>query len=110
MFDGKMFFGVTGTPIRNTALVNSAFADAEPVPFTFAKRTTKSLILLLFCVNSAISIPRDLDQVPNDSGAVLDLACPRDVVPKSLHVPGGGGAAFGAESAVEADVLVLCHD
>jgi hypothetical protein len=44
MFDGKIFFAVTGTPIRNTALVNSAFADAEPVPFTFAKRTTKSFI------------------------------------------------------------------
>ena len=47
MFDGKIFFGVTGTPIRKTAFVNRAFADAEPVPFTFAKRTTKSLILLL---------------------------------------------------------------
>jgi hypothetical protein len=45
MFDGKIFFGVTGTPRRNIAFVNRAFADAEPVPLTFAKRTTKSLIL-----------------------------------------------------------------
>ena len=47
MLDGKMFFGVTGTPRRNIAFVNRAFADADPVPFTFAKRTTKSLILTL---------------------------------------------------------------
>ena len=46
MFDGKIFFGVTGTPIRNTALVNSAFADAEPVPFTFANLITKSFIFM----------------------------------------------------------------
>jgi hypothetical protein len=43
MLDGNMFFGVTGTPILNTALVNKAFADAEPVPFTLANLTTKSL-------------------------------------------------------------------
>jgi hypothetical protein len=47
MFEGKMFFGVTGTPIRYTAFVNKAFADAEPVPFTFAKRTTKSFTAIL---------------------------------------------------------------
>ena len=47
MLDGKIFFGVTGTPRRNIALVKSALADAEPVPLTFAKRTTKSLILIV---------------------------------------------------------------
>jgi hypothetical protein len=47
MFDGNMFFGVTGTPMRKTALVNKALADAEPVPLTFANRTTKSFILIL---------------------------------------------------------------
>jgi len=30
--------------MRKTTLVNSAFADAEPVPITFAKGMTKSLI------------------------------------------------------------------
>ena len=44
MFDGNIFFGVTGTPIRKTALVNKALADADPVPFTFANLTTKSFI------------------------------------------------------------------
>ena len=33
-----------------------------------------------------------------------------DVVEEFLHVPGGGGAAFGAEAAVEADVFVFGHD
>ncbi len=47
MFDGKMFFGVTGTPILKIAFVNSAFADAEPVPFTFANLITKSLIIIV---------------------------------------------------------------
>src|SRR4051812_10565813 len=47
MFDGKIFFGVTGTPSRKMAFVKSAFADAEPVPFTFANRTTKSFTLWL---------------------------------------------------------------
>lgn len=41
---------------------------------------------------------------------VLDLAGFGYVVPELLHVPGGGGAAFGAEAAVEADVFVFGHD
>ena len=44
MLDGKIFFGVTGIPIRKIALVKKALADAEPVPLTFAKRITKSFI------------------------------------------------------------------
>jgi hypothetical protein len=52
----------------------------------------------------------DLDEIAYDGGAVLDLAGFGDVVPEGLHVPGGGGAAFGAEAAVEADVFVLDHD
>ena len=46
LFDGKMFFGVTGMSIRNTALVNKALADAEPVPLTLANLTTKSLTFI----------------------------------------------------------------
>jgi hypothetical protein len=45
MLEGKIFFAVTGIPIRKTALVNSAFADADPVPFTLANLTTKSFVL-----------------------------------------------------------------
>ena len=29
MLDGKMFFGLTGTPMRNRVLANIKFADAE---------------------------------------------------------------------------------
>ena len=43
MFDGKMFRVATGIPIRNSALANIPFADADPDPLTFAKRMTKSL-------------------------------------------------------------------
>ncbi len=51
-----------------------------------------------------------LNQIARNTRAVLDLAGFGDVVPKGLHVPGGGGAAFGAEAAVEADVFVFDHD
>ena len=61
-------------------------------------------------LDRTISIPLDLDEVADDGGAVFELAGFGDVVPEGLHVPGGGGAAFGAEAAVEADVLVLDHD
>src|SRR5215204_5037589 len=46
MFDGKMFFGVTGMPILKIAFVKSAFALAEPVPLTLANLTTKSFIFI----------------------------------------------------------------
>ena len=52
-----------------------------------------------------ISVPFDLHEV-----GVFDLAGFGDVVEEFLHVPGGGGAAFGAEAAVEADVFVFYHD
>jgi hypothetical protein len=44
--EGKIFLGVTGIPIRNMALAKRKLALAEPVPFTLAKRTTKSFTLL----------------------------------------------------------------
>ena len=49
MFDGKMFFGVTGMPMRNSVLANIVFALAEPEPLTVANLTTKSLIPLMRC-------------------------------------------------------------
>ena len=42
-----MLRGATGMPIRSTARANSSFALAEPEPFTLAKRTTKSFMLLI---------------------------------------------------------------
>ena len=42
--------------------------------------------------------------------AILNFPGLGYVVPEFLHVPGSGWAAFGAEAAVQADVLVLGHD
>src|SRR3954468_23812059 len=46
ILEGKIFFGVTGIPILKIAFVNKKFALADPVPFTLAKRITKSFTLL----------------------------------------------------------------
>ena len=54
MFEGKIFFGVTKTPILKIAFANNKFAEAEPVPLTFAKRTTKSFILLRSDIDSLL--------------------------------------------------------
>jgi hypothetical protein len=48
MLEGKIFLGVTGIPILKIAFVNKKLALAEPVPFTLAKRITKSLIFWFF--------------------------------------------------------------
>src|SRR5450631_3165643 len=42
MLEGKMLRGLTGTPMRRIALEKSAFAEADPEPFTLANLTTKS--------------------------------------------------------------------
>ena len=44
MFEGKIFFGLTGIPILKTALANIWLALAEPEPFTFANLITKSFL------------------------------------------------------------------
>ena len=41
---------------------------------------------------------------------VLHVAGFGHVVPEFLHIPGGGGAAFGAEAAVKTNVFVFGHD
>jgi hypothetical protein len=52
MFDGKMFRGETGTPMRRIERAKSSFADAEPEPLTFANLTTKSLTAAIFFTSS----------------------------------------------------------
>lgn len=47
---------------------------------------------------------------PDRCLGIFDVAGFGYVVEELLHVPGGGGAAFGTEAAVEADVFVLGHD
>ncbi len=56
------------------------------------RRTHTSLNIEL---DRTISIPLDLDEIAGDFGAVFEVAGFGDVVPEGLHVPGGGGAAFG---------------
>src|SRR5215470_12241025 len=50
MLEGKMFFGLTGMPMRNSVLAKMPLADAEPEPLTVANFTTKSLIPLIWAV------------------------------------------------------------
>ena len=81
MFDGKMFFALTGTPMRNNDLAQRRFALAEPDPLTLANFSTKSfgtlssgMYLLLF---------------------ILCLGIPKTEL---LHIPCAGGTPFGAET------------
>jgi hypothetical protein len=47
MLDGKMFFPVTGIPMRKIACMRSPLALAEPVPLTVPILKAKSLMPLL---------------------------------------------------------------
>src|SRR5579863_4428542 len=88
MFDGNMFRVAIGTPMRMIARANNSLADAEPEPFTLANLTTKSLTDLI----------------------ALDMATGlRGIKQEFLHVPSARGAAFGAKTAVQADVFVFHH-
>ena len=89
MFEGKMLRVAMGTPMRRMERANNSFADAEPEPFTLANLTTKSLV----------------DLIGLDMAAGLGR-----IEEEFLHVPGAGRAAFGAQSAMQAKVLVLRHD
>ena len=43
MLEGKKFLPMTGMPIRKNDFMSRPFAEADPVPFTVAILTTKSL-------------------------------------------------------------------
>src|SRR5687767_6073899 len=104
MFDGKMFRGDTGTPMRRIERANSSFADAEPEPFTFANLTTKSLTAwMLFILSMSAS-----RRLPLRIAAAGPRIC--HLEQELLHVPRARRAALGAKPAVQADVLVLDHD
>ncbi len=47
MFDGKMFFPVTGIPMRKIACMRSPLALAEPVPLTVPILNAKSFTPLI---------------------------------------------------------------
>ena len=97
MLLGKMLRGLTGTPMRMTALANSSLAEAEPEPLTLANLTTKSLTDWM----------RFMPWSPPARAVAAGIGV--DLDQELLHVPGAGGAALGAQAAVQADVLVLDH-
>src|ERR1700712_5165286 len=78
-----------GTPMRRMARANNSLADAEPEPFTLANLTTKSLTDFM-----ALDMAAGLGRIEEEF----------------LHVPGAGGAAFGTQSAMQAEIFVLGHD
>src|SRR5512146_3357086 len=80
MFDGKTFLPVTGMPMRKIACMSRLFALAEPVPLTVPILNAKSLTGI------------------------------RHQQLEASHVPRRRRTTLGAETAVEADVLVLHHD
>src|SRR5690242_9265435 len=104
MFDGKMLRGLTGTPMRRMAFANSSFAEAEPEPLTFANLTTKSFV-------ASIGVTVEGSSVTSRRLQLLLAAATRPGVhhldERLLHVPRARRAAFGAQAAVQADVLVL---
>ena len=56
MFDGKRFFPVTGMPMRKIACMRRLLALADPVPFTLASFTAKSLTPAVVAVGRARSL------------------------------------------------------
>src|SRR5215470_13434650 len=86
MFDGKMLRVATGTPMRRMARAKSSLADAEPEPFTLANLITMSFVALI----------------------ALDMAAGfHRIEEKLLHVPRARRATFGAEAAMQAEILVF---
>ena len=55
MLLGKMLRGLTGTPMRMTALANSSLAEAEPEPLTLANLMTKSLMASMRFMRSPVA-------------------------------------------------------
>src|SRR3546814_19496524 len=120
MLDGTMLRGLTGTPMRRMALANSSLADAEPEPLTWANLTTKSLV---DAIGTWVGVMRGLAGMTSQGRSPLQryscrLPRPLAATPRPrmrlqqqelLHVPGPGRAAFGAQAAVQAHVLVLDH-
>src|SRR5262245_51546237 len=126
MLLGKMLRGLTGTPMRRMAFANSSLAEADPEPLTFANLTTKSLTasMLLMLTGAPYALravpPRGNSPSAEPAGSCSNSDCLalriaalrprlRRLQQELLHVPGPGRTAFGAQTAVQAHVLVLHH-
>src|SRR5688500_13876974 len=118
MFEGNTFLPVTGMPIRKIACISRPFAEADPVPFAVAILNAKSLTRSM---NTLCSVGRPLSgsptrtsQGPRHAYAIasegIDIGSPAsDVNHRLAHVPCVRRTAFGAEAAVDANVLVFHH-
>src|ERR1700694_2858177 len=101
MFEGKRFLPETGTPMRNIARIRRLLALDEPVPLTLASLTAKSFTseAVSRTTSTAMSGNRHRRHRQRQRNGQLEL----------LHVPRRGRAAFRAQPAVHAQVLVLDH-
>src|SRR4051812_38635136 len=104
MFDGNTFLPVTGMPIRKIACMIRPLADAEPVPLAVAILKANSLMRFMDIVRGALppTLSHRRQRINRRPGV-------RNLEHELAHVPRVGRAALGAESAVQADVLVLDH-
>src|SRR4029079_7254736 len=124
MFDGKTFLPVTGIPIRKMACISRLLALAEPVPFTVPILNAKSLTrdstaflppLRPFAsdiLHRRAMARRGRGELRDDRGHSR-RAAPRRIRNEELelsHVPGGGRASLGTQTAMQAYVFVLHHD
>src|SRR5829696_5315057 len=103
MLDGKMFFGLTGMPMRNSVLANMPLALAEPEPLTVANFTTKSLMPLIarqVLQSAQVGVVMGQTRL---GGLGFDEH-------ELLHIPRPRRAAFGTQPAMQTHVLVLSHD
>src|SRR4029079_15342273 len=95
------FLPITGMPLRKMDFISRVLALAEPVPFTVAILIAKSLIFSDI-LSSALA------QLRRIRGGFVRGMRPLDG--GLLHVPRRRGAAFGAQAAMHAQVLVFDHD
>src|SRR5262245_6179684 len=103
LLEGKMFVGLTASPMRNNVVAKMVLALAEPEPLTVANFTTKSLMPLM----SERALPSA------QIGVVVHQTSARRLrfdVHELLHVPGPGRTELGTQPAVLAHVLVVGHD
>src|SRR5579863_9975146 len=99
MFDGKRFLPETGTPMRKIERMSRLLALDDPVPLTLASFKAKSFTLLRVCSKCSAAI--------SGCDRERDGHCEREQELELLHVPRSRRAAFGAEAAMHAQVLVL---
>src|SRR5215216_2149283 len=104
MFDGKIFRGETGMPMRKIERAKSSLAEAEPEPFTLANLTTKSLTAWMPFILSMFASRRLSLRIAAAGPGICHLE------QELLHIPCTRRAALRAKPAMQTHVFVFCHD